>query len=68
MTMAHQRRITQGDKEDKEEVNIRMPESFDFAFGDHDSGDALETPGMGTVDPLDVIGMLETFGGRCSRW
>ena len=67
-TTAHQRRNTQDDKEGKEEVNQRMPESFDFAFGDHGSGDALEMLGMGTVDLFDVIGMLETFGGGCTRW
>ena len=49
------------DEEEEEEAELRMLGSFNFAFGDHDSGAARETPGAGTVDPFDAIGMLGNF-------
>jgi len=40
--------------EEKEE--LRIPGSFDF--GDQGSGAGRETPGAGTIDPFDAVGML----------
>jgi len=41
---------------DKEEEKLHIPGSFDF--GDQGGGAGRETPGAGTVDPFDAIGML----------
>jgi hypothetical protein len=47
------------DERDKdEEVELRMPGSFDFE--NHDSGVAR----AGTVDPLDAVGMLGNLWRR----
>ena len=50
--MAYKPRKTE---EDVEEVDLRMPESFEF--GDQGGGAAHEIPGVGTVDLFDVVGM-----------
>ena len=47
--------------EEEEEVELRMPVSSDFGFGDHGSSAARETPGVGTVDPFDAVGMLRSL-------
>jgi hypothetical protein len=54
-------RRAEGDEveEEVEEVELRMPGSFDFE--NHDSGAAR----AGTVDPLDTVGMLGTCGSAC---
>jgi len=52
--MASQPRNMEEDEE--EEEGLRMPVSFDF--GDQGGGTAGETPGAGTVDPFDAVGML----------
>ena len=52
--MASQPRNMEEDEEEEEE--LRMPVSFDF--GDQGGGTAGETPGAGTVDPFDAVGML----------
>jgi len=50
-------RRTEEDEEDgDEEVELRMPGSFDF--GDQGGGAARETPGASTVDSFDAVGML----------
>ena len=58
---------TQEDEEDEvvvvEEVELRMPGCFDFGFADP-GGAARETPGAGTVDPFDAVGMLGNLWRR----
>jgi len=39
-----------------------MPGSFDF--GDQGGGAGRETPGAGTVDPFDAVGMLANLWRR----
>jgi hypothetical protein len=50
--------LRDADEEEDEEVELRMPGSFDFE--DHDSGAAR----AGTVDPLDAVGMLGNLWRR----
>ena len=45
--------VSQLRKTEEEEVELRMPRSFDF--GDHGGGAARETPGARTVDPFDAV-------------
>ena len=54
--MASHSRNSQEDEEGEEEVELRMPGSFDFGFADP-GGAACETPGAGTVDPFDAVGV-----------
>ena len=49
--------------EDEEEVELRMPGSLDFGFADP-GGAAHETPGVGTVDPFDAVGVLRNLWRR----
>ena len=44
-------------------VELRMPGCFDFGFADP-GGAARETPGAGTVDPFDAVGMLGNLWRR----
>jgi len=62
-TTASQPRNMEEDEEDEEEEELRMPGSFDF--GDQGGGAAAgETPGAGTVDPFDAVGMLSNLWRR----
>jgi len=49
-------------EEDEEEEKLHIPGSFDF--GDQGGGAGCETPGAGTVDPFDAIGMLANLWRR----
>ena len=56
MTMASQPHNMEEGEEDEEEEKLHIPRSF--AFGDQGGGAGRETPGAGTVDPFNAIGML----------
>ena len=45
--------VSQLRKTEEEEVELRIPRSFDY--GDHGGGAAHETPGARTVDPFDAV-------------
>jgi hypothetical protein len=55
---AHVASERRAEEEEDEEVELRIPESFDFE--NHDSGAAR----VGTVDPFDVVGMLGNLSRR----
>jgi len=55
-TAASQPHNMEEEDEDEEEEELHIPGSFDF--GDQGGGAGRETPGAGTVDPFDAIGML----------
>ena len=63
--MASQPRNMLGDEEDeeKEEVELRMPGSFDFGFASP-GGMARETLGVETTDPIDAVGVLGNLWWR----
>jgi len=61
-TAASQPRSMEEDEEDEEEEELRIPGSFDF--GDQGGGAGRETPGAGTVDPFDAVGMLANLWRR----
>ena len=65
MTLASHSRNSQEDEEGEEEegVELRMPGSLDFGFADP-GGAARETPGAGTVDPFDAVGVLGNLRRR----
>jgi hypothetical protein len=64
-TITSRPRNTQEDEEgeEKEEVELRIPGSFDFGFADPD-GAARETPGAGTVNPFDAVSVLGNLWRR----
>jgi hypothetical protein len=55
---AHVASERRAEEEEDEEVELRIPGSFDFE--NHDSGAAR----AGTVDPFDVVGMLGNLSRR----
>jgi len=59
---ASQPRNMEEEEEDEEEEELRIPGSFDF--GDQGGGAGRETPGEGTVDPFDAVGMLANLWRR----
>ena len=61
-TAASQPRNMEEDKKDEEEEELCMSGSFNF--GDQGGGAGRETPGAGTVDPFDAIGMLANLWWR----
>ena len=60
-TTAYRPRKTEEEEED-DEVDLRVPGSFDF--GNQGGGAGCETPGAGTVDPFDAVGMLANLWRR----
>jgi hypothetical protein len=59
---ATERRAEEDEEEEKdEEVELRMPGSFDFE--DHDRG-VVGAAGVGTIDPFDAV-CTRTYGGAC---
>ena len=62
MTTASQLRNMEEGEEDEEEEKLHIPGSFDF--GDQGGGAGRETPGAGTVDPFDAVGMLANLWRR----
>jgi hypothetical protein len=63
MHPVHRRRSQpRNTQEAEEDVELRMPGSFDFAFADQGGGAAHETPGAGTVHPPDAV-----LGNLCRR-